>query len=65
MSLDGRYALVTGGSRSIGRGIALKLAESGVTVAVNYYQNEVAAAETLTKRARRRWFHNPGRHLTP
>src|SRR5229473_3536671 len=49
MSLKGRHALITGGSRGIGRGIALKLAESGVKVAVNYYQNEAAAKDTLAK----------------
>jgi enoyl-[acyl-carrier protein] reductase III len=49
MSLNGsaRCALVTGSSRGIGRGIALKLAAQGVKVAVHYYQNEAAANETL------------------
>ena len=47
MSLNGKHALITGGSRGIGRGIALKLAESGVKVAVHYYQNEAAAKDTL------------------
>jgi len=47
MSLNGKHALITGASRGIGRGIALKLAESGVKVAVHYYQNEKAAKETL------------------
>jgi len=42
-----KHALVTGASRGIGRGIALKLAENGVKVAVHYYQNEVAAKDTL------------------
>jgi NAD(P)-dependent dehydrogenase (short-subunit alcohol dehydrogenase family) len=49
MSLDGKHALITGGSRGIGRGIALKLAESGVKVAVHYYQNEAAARDTLAE----------------
>ena len=47
MTIAGKYALVTGSSRGIGRGIALKLAQYGVTVAVHYYQNEKAAQETL------------------
>ena len=49
MSLNGKHALITGGSRGIGRGIALKLAESGVKVAVHYYQNEAAAKDTLSE----------------
>src|SRR5919201_1689215 len=42
-----RTALVTGASRGIGRGIALKLAESGARVGVHYFVNEAAAQETL------------------
>jgi NAD(P)-dependent dehydrogenase (short-subunit alcohol dehydrogenase family) len=49
MSLAGKQALVTGSSRGIGRGIALKLAENGARVAIHYYQNEAAANETLAK----------------
>jgi len=49
MTLRGKHALVTGGSRGIGRGIALKLAESGARVAVHYYANEAAATETLER----------------
>jgi enoyl-[acyl-carrier protein] reductase III len=49
MSLRGKHALVTGGSRGIGRGIALKLAECGAQVAVHYYVNEAAAKETLER----------------
>jgi NAD(P)-dependent dehydrogenase (short-subunit alcohol dehydrogenase family) len=47
MSLKGKHALITGSSRGIGRGIALKLAESGVKVAIHYVQNEAAAKKTL------------------
>lgn len=47
--LKARYALITGGSRGIGRGIALKLAEKGVKVGINYHKNEVAAKDTLGK----------------
>src|SRR5437660_1348481 len=49
MSLDGKHALITGSSRGIGRGIALMLAEKGVRVAINYFQNEAAAKDTLAK----------------
>src|SRR5881296_4566412 len=49
MTFKGKHALVTGGSRGIGRGIALKLAESGARVAVHYYVNEAAAKETLER----------------
>jgi len=49
MALKGKHVLVTGGSRGIGRGIALKLAESGARVAIHYYVNEAAAKETLER----------------
>src|SRR5438477_5267972 len=49
MSFKGKNALVTGGSRGIGRGIALKLAKEGARVAVHYYQNREAAQATLEK----------------
>ncbi|HUE83515.1 MAG TPA: SDR family oxidoreductase [Pyrinomonadaceae bacterium] len=49
MSLKGKHALITGSSRGIGRGIALKLAEHGVKIAINYYQNEAAASDTLAR----------------
>lgn len=41
------YALVTGGSRGIGRAICLKLAEQGFNILINYLSNEAAAQETL------------------
>ena len=49
MTLKGKHALVTGGSRGIGRGIALKFAEGGARVAVHYYANQAAAKETLER----------------
>src|SRR5216684_7242032 len=44
-----KHALITGSSRGIGRGVALKLAEHGVNAAVHYYQNEAAALDTLAQ----------------
>jgi NAD(P)-dependent dehydrogenase (short-subunit alcohol dehydrogenase family) len=45
--LENKTALVTGGSRGIGRAIAERLAESGALVAVNYASNTKAAQETV------------------
>ena len=47
MSLQGKTALITGSSRGIGRGIALKLAEKGAKIAVHYFKNRGAAETTL------------------
>jgi len=47
--LDGKIALVTGGSRGIGRGIALAFAAEGADVAVNYRRDEAAAHETVAE----------------
>jgi 3-oxoacyl-[acyl-carrier protein] reductase len=40
------YALVTGGSRGIGRAVCIELAAKGYPVIINYASNEVAALET-------------------
>ena len=47
MTITARHALVTGGSRGIGRGITLKLADHGVHVAINYLRDEGSAKATL------------------
>src|SRR2546427_9697327 len=47
ITIPQKTALVTGSSRGLGRGIALKLAEAGVKkIAVNYKENDAAAQET-------------------
>lgn len=47
--LKGKIAVVTGGSRDIGRAISIKLAKEGAKVVVNYFNSEVGALETVEK----------------
>ncbi len=47
MKLNGKNAMVTGGSRGIGRAIALALAAAGANVIINYSSNEAKAAEVV------------------
>ena len=46
MRLQGKNALVTGSSRGIGRGIALRFAQEGANVAINYVGSRQAAEDT-------------------
>ncbi|ROS80578.1 3-oxoacyl-ACP reductase FabG [Muribaculaceae bacterium Isolate-042 (Harlan)] len=42
-----KYALVTGGSRGIGKAVCLKFAQMGIPVLINYHSNETAAFDVL------------------
>ena len=46
MKLEGKFALVTGSDQGIGQAIALRLAEEGASIAVNYRKNRDGAEET-------------------
>ena len=49
MKLNGKVAVVTGGSRDIGRAVSVKLAAEGAKVVINYLNNEAQANETLAE----------------
>ncbi|NOX55315.1 MAG: SDR family oxidoreductase, partial [Planctomycetes bacterium] len=49
IDLSGKVALVTGGSRGIGRACAIRLAEAGADVVVNYVTSRSAADETAER----------------
>ena len=58
INLQGQVALVTGGSRGIGRACAIKLAEAGADVVTNYVTSRSAAEDTASEvvaRGRRAW----------
>ncbi|MGB5347389.1 MAG: glucose 1-dehydrogenase [Woeseia sp.] len=46
-TLEGKVAIVTGGTRDIGRSCSIKLAEQGAKVVVNYCNNKAAGEETV------------------
>jgi glucose 1-dehydrogenase len=45
--LEGKVALVTGSSQGIGQGVAIRLAQEGASVIINYHSNPQGAADTL------------------
>ncbi|MBE0688063.1 MAG: SDR family NAD(P)-dependent oxidoreductase, partial [Anaerolineaceae bacterium] len=45
-NFEGKFALVTGSGRGIGRAIAIKLATSGANIIVNYSRNRAQAEDT-------------------
>lgn len=47
--LEGKFALVTGASKGVGKGIALELARQGARVAVNYNSDAKGAAQTVAE----------------
>jgi 3-oxoacyl-[acyl-carrier protein] reductase len=49
MKLEGKKAIVTGGSRGIGRSIAIAFAREGADVLVNYHSNDAAAREVVAE----------------
>ncbi len=49
MKLEGKKAIVTGGSRGIGKAITLMYAREGADVLVNYHSNDAAAKETVAE----------------
>ena len=49
MKLEGKKAIVTGGSRGIGRAVALMYAKEGADVLVNYHSNDAAAKDTVAE----------------
>ncbi|MFK7885925.1 MAG: SDR family NAD(P)-dependent oxidoreductase [Gammaproteobacteria bacterium] len=49
MNLENKVAIVTGGTRDIGKAVSLKLASLGASVAINYHSNKAAGEATLAE----------------
>lgn len=49
MNIKGKVAIVTGGTRDIGKAVSLRLAREGAKVAVNYFNNKKHGEETLAE----------------
>ena len=49
MKLAGKTAIITGGGRDIGAAVALKFAEEGANVAINYFASSKGADDVVAK----------------
>lgn len=49
MTLEGKTAIVTGGGRDIGRACAVRLAQEGAAIAINYFSSSTGADETVAE----------------
>ena len=50
-SISGKYALITGAAKGIGKASALELAKMGVNIAINYNSSKIEALKTIDESA--------------